>query len=65
MNQDGLGDLVLARKKFEEQFDQKKETYAQMTGRNDDKIQKEEEKELVATKIRQRNMNKLEKRRKN
>jgi hypothetical protein len=26
----------LARKKFEEQFDRKKKTYAQMTGRNDE-----------------------------
>jgi hypothetical protein len=46
----------LARKKFEEQFDRKKETYAQVTERNDDQMQKEQEKEIAAIKERQRNM---------
>jgi hypothetical protein len=40
----------LARKKFEEQFDRKQETYAQKTGRNEDQMQKEQEKELAAIK---------------
>jgi hypothetical protein len=34
----------LARKKFEQQLDRKKETYAQVTGRNNDQIQKEQKK---------------------
>jgi hypothetical protein len=46
----------LARKEFEEQFDREKETYAQVTRRNDDQMQKEQEKELAAIKKRQRNM---------
>jgi hypothetical protein len=36
----------LARKKFEAQFERKKETYAQVTGRNDDQMQKEQEDKL-------------------
>jgi hypothetical protein len=49
----------LAKKKFEEQFDRKKETYAQITGRNEDQMQKEQEKELAAIKERQRNMKEM------
>jgi hypothetical protein len=49
----------LARKKFEEQFDRKKETYEQVTGRNEDQMQKEQEKELAAIKERQRNMEEI------
>jgi hypothetical protein len=47
----------LARKIFEEQFDRKKETYyAQVTGRNEDQMQKVQEKGLAAINERQRNM---------
>jgi hypothetical protein len=35
------------------------ETYAQVTGRNDDQMQKEQEKELAAIKGRQRNMKEM------
>jgi phosphopantetheine adenylyltransferase len=49
----------LARNKFEEQFDLKKETYAHVTARNDDQMQKEQEKGLAAIKERQRNMKEM------
>jgi hypothetical protein len=47
----------LARNKFEEQLDRKKETYAQVTGRKDDQMQKE--RELAAIKERQRSIKEI------
>jgi hypothetical protein len=51
----------LARKKFEEQFDRKKETYVKVMGRNEYQIQKEQEIEVAAIKERQRNTKKMTK----
>jgi hypothetical protein len=58
IKQDGLGHLV-RRKKFEEQIDRKKLTNAQVTWRNDDQMQKEQEKELAAIKESQKNMKEM------
>jgi hypothetical protein len=49
----------LAKKIFEERFDRKKETYAQVTGRNEDQMQKVQKKELAAINERQKNMKKM------
>jgi hypothetical protein len=48
--------VAMTRKKFEEQFDRKKETYAQVMERNGNQMQKEQEKEQAAIRERQRNM---------
>jgi hypothetical protein len=47
----------LARKKFEEQFDRQKETYARITRKNNELLQKE----LAAIKERQKNMKEITK----
>jgi TolA-binding protein len=50
----------LARKKFEEQFNRQKETYARITGKKDDELrQMEQEKELAEIKTRQKNIKEM------
>jgi hypothetical protein len=49
----------LARKRFQEAFDRQKETYAQITGMNDEVVRKEQEKELATIKERQKSMKEM------